>query len=171
MEKIILILALHLCRFNADSSRSYKSHNTLVILIILFKSLSKTVLSKQVYFSAEIISNSTKRRSSYVEIKALLTIFLSCYGNVFEHLTHRQRKWSWRLEAGGEWGASTACFQSCKEYSGQKVQAGIKPNPLGFPSRWDKDGHLQVLIMGWVRPVGRKKKNFSTLNSVMRRVP
>lgn len=34
---------------------------TLVFLVVLFKSLSKTVLSKQAPFSAEIISNSTEK--------------------------------------------------------------------------------------------------------------
>lgn len=89
-----------------------------------------------------------------MEIKALLNIFLNPCENSLGHLTH--------------------CSQSCKEYSGQKVQAGIKPDPLGFwgcfPSRWDREGHLQVLIMGWVRSLGRKKKTFSTLNGIMRRI-
>lgn len=65
------------------------------------KSLSKTVLSKQIPFYAEIISNSTKRRSSYVEIKLLLNIFLNPYENILGHLTHWQKKWSWRLGAEG----------------------------------------------------------------------
>lgn len=62
--------------------------------LLLFKSVSKAVLSKQAPFSAEIISNSANTRSSHVEIKALLNIFLNPYENALGHLTHWQRKWS-----------------------------------------------------------------------------